>query len=668
MANLLTYFLLVLAVPLVGERSMSRLIELPDAIVAELNANDWALDFTADRLYQTSFTKAEMDTLHVTVMVASNMENQITRKHKRRDTVLSIIFRQNVDVTDQAAIDALVNLVGDIHTFYVMNEDGEKRKVVGTNAWVEAVERLQPFSPEVLNTKQQFMASLSLLLSEIADADISDPIGYVLDGVVGEEFVFPYTDDAALTDSLRLNLGAEAEILEIADTYIRARLTTATDTENDENQPLLVRVATSSSTSTPVSAGKVKKTKGRWLANEGTGTTLNDTSGTGNHLTLTIGNGGLWIDDTPGNNAGSGGCIQAAPLMRYSVASPASLPTANGARSIGFWYKLGVSGAVQVQINSASVTRSRTTARIFADPATSVILNAPAVASANAWAYFTFTYSAKNWKFYENGVLVSKGKLAANLATAAAAAYVEISAGEDVGGNARVKDVRVYTSALSAAEVAALAVPGDVTYATAGHWRLNEGTGTTAGDISGNGNSLSISLTGTDTGWDADSPGSQAGAGGSIKSSATGFPTIAGATSGGLPTSTPITCAFWFKPGSSSAGIRLDYGAAAPGFIEFSRFASNDDVFVIAPAFQSPTILNAASVGPSSGWHHYALTVDGSTWKYYQDGALNASGLATASMTATPISMLFDDAMKLKDVRIYSRALTATEVAKLYTG
>lgn len=102
---------------------------------------------------------------------------------------------------------------------------------------------------------------------------------------------------------------------------------------------------------------------------------------------------------------------------------------------------------------------------------------------------------------------------------------------------------------------------------------------------------------------------------------------------------------------------------------------------------QNGTYINATSSKPftslSSGWHHFTLTYDGYTLKYYIDGQLEGSSAtassklpitynannniiigaeASSSMATSPY---FDG--KISDVRIYATALSADDIKDLYS-
>lgn len=91
---------------------------------------------------------------------------------------------------------------------------------------------------------------------------------------------------------------------------------------------------------------------------------------------------------------------------------------------------------------------------------------------------------------------------------------------------------------------------------------------------------------------------------------------------------------------------------------------------------------NLTSYKPDTLWHHYCMTYDGATLKYYIDGALHASSAqtldvtynataptwigaeATTSATAHDGTNLF--AGEMSDWRVYAIALSADEILELY--
>jgi hypothetical protein len=141
----------------------------------------------------------------------------------------------------------------------------------------------------------------------------------------------------------------------------------------------------------------------------------------------------------------------------------------------------------------------------------------------------------------------------------------------------------------------------------------------------------------------------------------------------------PFTIALWLSPVASVGDLAV---FAKP----YSATAGSDVVSLAVPAGQryftfetTPDgvmfdYLNTApTTDVTDGWHHAALTWDGSSKRLYLDGAVVSTG-ATIAMSDQPlwIGVDFDNAVPvhhymgaLDDVRIYTRALRSSEIAML---
>lgn len=106
----------------------------------------------------------------------------------------------------------------------------------------------------------------------------------------------------------------------------------------------------------------------------------------------------------------------------------------------------------------------------------------------DTWYHSAVSRQSGNISLYLNGNLDGSGTLAGNIATTANFA---IGNGPDYTSEAfggSIDEVRVYTRALSASEVATLAAGGDLSVSSlVGQWKFDEGSGTVAIDSSGNG-------------------------------------------------------------------------------------------------------------------------------------------------------------------------------------
>jgi hypothetical protein len=82
-----------------------------------------------------------------------------------------------------------------------------------------------------------------------------------------------------------------------------------------------------------------------------------------------------------------------------------------------------------------------------------------------------------------------------------------------------------------------------------------------------------------------------------------------------------------------------------------------------------------SSIPSFNQWFHTAMTYDGTTMKVYLNGALNGSTQFSGTIEQSTQSLRLGQGIgneyfpgKIDDVRIYNRALSATEVKQLYNA
>ena len=153
---------------------------------------------------------------------------------------------------------------------------------------------------------------------------------------------------------------------------------------------------------------------------------------------------------------------------------------------------------------------------------------------------------------------------------------------------------------------------------------------------------------------------------------------------------TAITVAAWVKVNTAQnwqrvfdVGInaRLD-GNTATGTKYFNLVPQNDasqvGFAITTNGYDNEQKLNATAITPTSGWRHLAVTIDGSRGILYIDSLAAATNtgltLRPADLGAIDYAYLgksqfgldpyFDG--QLDEVRIYRRALSATEVQTLF--
>jgi hypothetical protein len=196
-----------------------------------------------------------------------------------------------------------------------------------------------------------------------------------------------------------------------------------------------------------VSAGTVTLV-GHWPLNETSGTTAHDSTVSANDLTISS---APWDADTPGSQAGSGGCAALTPGNNFTRLGDTGLPHGSSNVSVSFWFKVS-SSAVAFQYGStglATFNRGTTTSTTWADDAGHLINGAGGTPDGN-WHLYTMTWNGGNqWKYYEDGSLVHSGTAGFTLNTGSG--NIGISA---VFATSRIKDLRVYSGVLTPTQIA----------------------------------------------------------------------------------------------------------------------------------------------------------------------------------------------------------------------
>ncbi len=309
-----------------------------------------------------------------------------------------------------------------------------------------------------------------------------------------------------------------------------------------------------------------------------------------------------------------------------------------------------------------------------------------------SWHHVVGLYAGSSWKLYVDGINVATTQ--AGIGATSSTANASIGAAWIAGSPARyfpgaIDEPRIYNRALSDSEVQMLyqAGAGDklnsadsqadsqidpLQKGMVGYWELDDGSGTSAADASGNGN------TGTLTNGPTWTTGKINGA----------VTFNSGATNGqyidaGASVDDSITNAFalsaWISPEGLSGQreiMRNDAGNGNRG-IDIRTNGAHAEVYTYNGAVRS--VMGSITLS-TSVWTHIVGTYDGTSLKLFvngvQDGTLSTSGNVVLSSTSLFIgSGVYQGFLagsqgefrgKIDEVRVYNRALSADEVAKLY--
>lgn len=134
----------------------SALIEIADAVVAELNATSFSLPFTAQRVYVPSFSAQELGTLKVVVVPRAEEGTIANRSTTQHEYTVDVGILKKIAQPTPAEIDPLMLLaqeIGDHFRFRTPSGRSER--------WVKTEVRT-PYSPEHVEQQRQFLTVLGI--------------------------------------------------------------------------------------------------------------------------------------------------------------------------------------------------------------------------------------------------------------------------------------------------------------------------------------------------------------------------------------------------------------------------------------------------------------------------------------------------------------------------
>ena len=416
---------------------------------------------------------------------------------------------------------------------------------------------------------------------------------------------------------------------------------------------------------------------GYWSMNEGTGSYAGDSSGNKNTGTLT--NGPTWVDGKRGkalNFDGSNDYV--------AVSGNSTFDLSRG--TIAGWFKFDdMSGGVDFATGGSWLDERfvlhfgyQDNGKIkftISNGSSYNVLTSNLSPNMEEWYHVAVTYDGTNQKIYVNGSLDNTEASAITPATTNVPLYIGRTLGlAPDNSDGFIDEVRIYNRALSAAEIQALYKSGTVKYATpsdtglVGYWSMNEGSGSYAGDSSGNRN------TGVFPGGTANPTWVDGKRGKALNfDGSNDYVAITNANSTLKLTSSDGTFSAWVKPNTISGfdGIIGNNFGSGWWFIlnagKIAFWAATD-----AAVYDSNTVV------PNGQWTHILVTYNNAskTATFYKNGVFDGSQVTANTIgnggttfyigndgrdgAGYPFDGLIDE------VRIYNRALTAAEIQALY--
>lgn len=277
-----------------------------------------------------------------------------------------------------------------------------------------------------------------------------------------------------------------------------------------------------------------------------------------------------------------------------------------------------------------------------------------------AWSHLAFVKAGNKWRCYINGVLDTEVTLAGTTTGNNGPLYL----GDDpwyAGSQSSLDDVRLFTSALSLAEIKSLV-------GVVGRWKLDEASGTVAADSTSTGN-VGAHVNGPAVG--------QSG----IVDAAVIFDGVNDYTSvpesASLVASDSVAVSAWIRPTASANSDRMIVNKE--GEYEVALTTAGEVKWAIANTAPGWVWHQTGIRVPDDTWSHLIVSYDGAEVKTYLNGLLvetyAASGtigdahptlneLRIGGRSNSPSGKYFSG--KIDDVHVFTRAVTAIEAANLF--
>lgn len=136
---------------------MALIVDIAEAVVAELNGGTFSQSFTAQRLYRPQFDLAEMQDLHVTVVPRGIETSIASRSGVQCDVSVDVAVQKKLQTETSAEIDPLMALVEEIADFF----RGRKLSECPRASWI-ATANEPVYSPGHLEELRQFTSVLTV--------------------------------------------------------------------------------------------------------------------------------------------------------------------------------------------------------------------------------------------------------------------------------------------------------------------------------------------------------------------------------------------------------------------------------------------------------------------------------------------------------------------------
>lgn len=195
-----------------------------------------------------------------------------------------------------------------------------------------------------------------------------------------------------------------------------------------------------------------------------------------------------------------------------------------------------------------------------------------------------------------------------------------------------------------------------------GYWTFNEGSGTTVGDQSGNGNTGTWNGSGSH--WGSGKVDAYAGQ----FNGSSDYVQVSDSSS--LDPASGITIAAWVKPTSGGWRYIISKNLDSQYMFRFDYTAPAALQFVVNSGAPGDWFISQSRFQTNGTWYHVVGTYTNGSIRIYRDGVLDISRSKSGSIANTNASLTIGNGFpgSIDDIRIYNRALSAAEVSAIYNA
>jgi len=132
------------------------IVQIADAIVADLNDHDFSLEFTAERTYMPRYKTEELEQVQVSVVPKDDVGQRASRAQWQQDYKIDLAIQQKLGDDEQAQMDALILLGQELADYF------KEQNLAGNLAVLTECGYAPLFDPEHLEKHKTLTTVLNL--------------------------------------------------------------------------------------------------------------------------------------------------------------------------------------------------------------------------------------------------------------------------------------------------------------------------------------------------------------------------------------------------------------------------------------------------------------------------------------------------------------------------